>query len=291
MSGFWFRLDADWSRQAWIRSCPRLVRGAWPELVAHIRREGGRGASIRYSSAEDLAYELRYEADEVWIVVALVEAAVAGGQIEVGGGTLRLIRKDLLQTPDAQRKQEARGRTCPDLEETASELPECPDVSGQTSDEGPMSGHVRTTSESTPNVRTCPETPVARDKRTREQGNKRTTPLPLPPGGAPPPDAPARVRGAPRFGPTDLFDLLPETHQTVAIRDALDQFEAYRRARRFGRWVQASLDKQAQAIAEHPPEATVWAISRAIANGWQGFFPERWKAPSNSPMSWAEAVA
>jgi hypothetical protein len=108
----------------------------WPDLLRWVKMNSPYKGFVGFTSVDDLAYDLRYEDDDIEGLRKLLESAVAGGAIVLDNDRLTINQWDEYQNPETVRK---RGRN--------DENPEIPESSGKT-----------------PKIRKNPENPADKDK-------------------------------------------------------------------------------------------------------------------------------
>lgn len=100
-------------------------------------------------------------------------------------------------------------------------------------------------------------------------------------------DDEGQSEGKPRKEPnaSKFFRLLPESHQTPEVREAVGKYFAMRREKKYGTWADSTIDSQVQEWSAHPPEIVVAAFSESARNQWQGVFVPKTKpaAPRGDP--------
>ena len=87
-------------------------------------------------------------------------------------------------------------------------------------------------------------------------------------------DAP-KGAGTPAPTRTETFvSLLPESHRTRAMAEAVRAFFAMRRENNFGTWKPTTLATNAKKYGKFTPDAVVAAFEHSTSNQYQGVFPE-----------------
>ena len=82
----------------------------------------------------------------------------------------------------------------------------------------------------------------------------------------------------------DIFSFLPQSFaESEDFVRAWDDWLAYRRERKLGKWVEATLKSKAKEFADWGLEATIANIAYSIGNGYQGIFAP--KSPPSQPKS------
>ena len=80
----------------------------------------------------------------------------------------------------------------------------------------------------------------------------------------------------------DIFSFLPQNFaESEDFVRAWNDWLAYRRERKLGKWVEATLKSKAKEFAEWGLEATIANIAYSIGNGYQGIFAQ--KSPGPNP--------
>lgn len=79
----------------------------------------------------------------------------------------------------------------------------------------------------------------------------------------------------------DILSFLPQNFsQSEEFAKAWNDWLAYRRERKLGMWVQATLKSKAKEFAEWGLEATIANINYSIGNGYQGIFAQKSPLPA-----------
>lgn len=82
----------------------------------------------------------------------------------------------------------------------------------------------------------------------------------------------------------DIFSFLPQNFaESEDFVRAWNDWLAYRRERKLGKWVEATLKSKAKEFADWGLEATIANIAYSIGNGYQGIFAP--KSPPSQPKS------
>lgn len=159
----WIRLDIDYDRTDWLRKEKRAVKDAWPNLLRLVKREAPNKASIRYRGIEDLAYVMRYEDDELWVLEALLKAAQSGDDpaILINSGYLTILHWSEYQSADAERVRNKRSQ--PDDSENVTDKPDLLRTNGKCREQ---------TDSVTDSADLLRNSHVARDQATKQQDNK-----------------------------------------------------------------------------------------------------------------------
>jgi len=76
-----------------------------------------------------------------------------------------------------------------------------------------------------------------------------------------------------------LLRLLPESHQTQEVREAIAAYFRVRIAKKWGRLADEVIESRAKEFAKFQPEAIAWAYSESARHQWQSVKPENWKPP------------
>jgi len=80
------------------------------------------------------------------------------------------------------------------------------------------------------------------------------------------------ARGASSLAIDLLMTLLPESHQTDQMRQALDGYIKVRASQRFKPWTEAMMPSMAKKLGEHDVGTAIGMIENSSANGYMGIF-------------------
>ena len=72
----------------------------------------------------------------------------------------------------------------------------------------------------------------------------------------------------------DLFEFLPESHQTPEMREAFKEYLDMRKRERYGSWKPKTIEANAKEWATYPVGAVVKALKESTKAPWRGVFPK-----------------
>lgn len=239
----WVRLNVDWDESRWLAALPWHVRAAWPLVLCYVKKNGTGGRcrepiAARWAGAHDMPEE---------VITALLAASIASGALLIEDEHWVIAKWDEYQRPDTTNAE--RQKRFKERRSGSNNTVKPPDNEKVT----PLHCH-------------------ARQNRTEQNNDIDRTVTPQDPNGSSPQgDGPRLGKSVSRS--EFLFGLLPETHRSPELLDAIRQNFKIRTEKRMGPLTETTLRERAKQYAEFTVPELVWAFRDASAQGWQGVRP------------------
>lgn len=157
------RLNVDRGKAPFLRRQSKLLTAAWDDLLCHVKLLAPYKGRIRFTSAEDLADDMLWPADEAWAVGKLVELAMQGDDpaLAIEDGYLVVVKWRRYQSADAERVRRKRElKNVTDKSDLLRTKANCNGQSVTVTDSSNMSEHSLSPLDGPPSPQHSPSPPI-----------------------------------------------------------------------------------------------------------------------------------